>query len=305
MTYAGTIAIDRAYPLLGEHIDVKGARLRIVQLGPRDAPAVVMVHGASANLETLRQPLGDLLAKKYRVILIDRPGHGGSLRQDPLAASPSAQAAMIDEALGKLGVARALLVVHSWAGALGTAMAVAFPQRVAGLVMLAPVTHRWNGGVGIFNTIATLPVVGPLFGHTLPVPLGWFMLDAGVRSVFAPQTPPDDYVRSTMVALVLRPREFLANAWDLVLLKPEVTQLSQRYGEIKMPVTIFHGDADTTVSLRIHSEAFARDVPQTKLVTLHNVGHMPQNAVPDQIVAEIDRMAGETMALPKAAAAAN
>lgn len=306
VTYFGAAAIDRMYPLNGERIDVAGARLRVVQLGPRDAagPPVVLVHGATANLETLRQPLGELIAKKHRVILVDRPGHGGSTREGTDATSPSVQARMIDEMLGKLGVAHAIFVVHSWAGALGAAMALDHPQRVAGLVMLAPATHPWSGGVGVFNHIATMPVIGPLLAYTLPVPLGWFLMEGGARSVFSPQTMPDGYVKDTMIPLVLRPREFLANAWDLVLLKPEVIRLSPRYGEIKAPVTIFAGDTDRTVSPRIHSRAFARDVPQTKLIDLPGVGHMPQNAVPERIAAEVDLMVRDAIvAAPKAAEA--
>lgn len=306
VTYYGAAAIDRAYPLNGERIDVTGARLRVVQLGPRDAagPPVVLVHGATANLETLRQPLGELIAKKHRVILVDRPGHGGSTREGTDATSPSVQARMIDEMLGKLGIDRAVFIVHSWSGALGAAMALDHPQRVAGLVMLAPATHPWSGGVGIFNHIATMPVIGPLLAHTLPVPLGWFMMEGGARSVFSPQTMPDGYVKDTMIPLVLRPHEFLANAWDLVLLKPEVARLSPRYAEIKTPVTIFAGDTDRTVSPRIHSQAFARDVPQTKLITLPGVGHMPQNAVPERITEEVDLMVRNVTAAPKAASAA-
>lgn len=307
VTYYGAAAIERSYPLNGERIDVAGARLRVVQLGPRDdsAPAVVLIHGASANMETLRQPLGDLIAKKHRVVLVDRPGHGGSTREGTDATSPSAQAKMIAEMLTKLGVDRAVFVVHSWSGALGAAMAVEIPERVAGLVMLAPATHPWSGGVGLFNHLATLPVIGPILAHTLPVPLGWFMMDGGARNVFSPQTMPDGYVKDTMIPLVLRPRQFLANAWDLVLLKPEVTRLSPRYSEIKAPVTIFAGDTDRTVSPRIHSQAFARDVPQTKLISLPGVGHMPQNAVPERIAAEVDLMVrNATSAAPKAASAA-
>ena len=56
--------------------------LHVVDIGPRDAagPAIVMIHGASSNLESMRQPLGDRLARNHRVILIDRPGHGWSTR---------------------------------------------------------------------------------------------------------------------------------------------------------------------------------------------------------------------------------
>ncbi|WP_456683945.1 alpha/beta fold hydrolase [Bradyrhizobium sp. S3.14.4] len=89
----------------------------------------------------MRRPLGDLLAKDHRVILIDRPGHGWSTRMRRQDSTPQIQARMIDEALRKLGIDRAVFVVHSWSGALGARIALDHPGRVAGLVMLAPVTH--------------------------------------------------------------------------------------------------------------------------------------------------------------------
>ena len=70
---------------------------------------------------------------------------------------------MIEEALAKLGVSRAILVVHSWAGALGPRIALDYPQAVAGLVMLAPVAYPWPGGVGHYNKIIATPVIGPLY----------------------------------------------------------------------------------------------------------------------------------------------
>src|SRR6266404_9506848 len=84
ITQAGVIALQRAYPAQGMMIGVAGAKLNVVDLGPRDAagPTVVMIHGASSNLESMR-PLADLLANHHRVILIDRPGHGWSTRDDP------------------------------------------------------------------------------------------------------------------------------------------------------------------------------------------------------------------------------
>jgi pimeloyl-ACP methyl ester carboxylesterase len=83
----------------------------------------------------MRQPLGDRLAKSHRVILIDRPGHGWSTRARAEDSTPAVQAGMIDEALEKLGVGSAIVVVHSWSGALGARMALDYPRRVAGLVM--------------------------------------------------------------------------------------------------------------------------------------------------------------------------
>ncbi len=82
VTQAGVVVLQRAYPAQGRMIEIAGATLHIVDIGPRDAagPPVVMIHGASSNLQTMRQPVGDMLAKNHRVILIDRPGHGWSTR---------------------------------------------------------------------------------------------------------------------------------------------------------------------------------------------------------------------------------
>src|SRR5260370_17444606 len=124
-------------------IEAAGATLNVVSIGRCDAagPPLVMSHGASSNLEAMRQPLGELLAKNHRVILIDRPGHGWSTRARLEDSTPAIQGRMIDQALTKLGIGPIILVVHSWAGALGARTPFAYPNRVAGPVILAPVAH--------------------------------------------------------------------------------------------------------------------------------------------------------------------
>lgn len=294
-TQAGVLVVQRSYPAKGMTVGVLGAKINIVDIGPRELeqPPIIMIHGASSNLEVMRQPLGDLLARKHRVILVDRPGHGWSSRESEDDSTPGTQARMIAEAMEKLGIGRAVLVVHSWSGALGARMALDHPSRVAGLIMLAPVAYPWPGGVGRYNELIATPVIGPLLANTITLPLGLLLAGPGVRNVFQPQAMPDGFVGDTATPLLLRPREFLANARDLVTLKAAVAEQAPRYGDIKVPVTIIAGDADKTVSTSIHSRPFAAAVPQTKLIVLPGVGHMVQNAAPDLIAAEVDAMLGE------------
>ena len=61
------------------------------------------------------------------MILIDRPGHGWSRRENLLDSTPGPQARMIDAALQKLGIDNAVFVVHSWSGALGARIALDYP----------------------------------------------------------------------------------------------------------------------------------------------------------------------------------
>src|ERR1700685_3221881 len=237
ITQAGVLFLQRTFPAQGRKIEVAGAPLNVLDLGRRDGagPPIVVIHGASSNLETMRQPLGDLLAQRHRVILIDRPGHGWSTRGRLEDSTPAIQGKMIDEALEKLGLGPAIFVVHSWAGALGARMALDYPQRVAGLVMLAPVAYPWPGGVGWYNKLITTPVIGPLLAYTITLPLGYFLTESGARNVFAPQAMPDGFVEDSATPLLLRPREFLANAWDLVTLKAVVIEQAPRYATIKAP----------------------------------------------------------------------
>ncbi|BAM92296.1 putative alpha/beta hydrolase [Bradyrhizobium oligotrophicum S58] len=292
LTRAGVAVVERRYPAQGQAIDVDGATINLVDIGPRDGekPPLLLIHGASSNLEAMRRPLGELLAQRHRVLLVDRPGHGWSPRTRPEDSTPAAQARMLDEALARLGIGQVVLVVHSWSGALGLRMALDFPDRVAGLVMLAPVAYPWRGGVGQYNAAVATPVIGPLLAHTITLPLGLALMAPGVRGVFAPQEMPDDFVERTATPLLLRPSEFLANARDLVTLKQAVIEQAPRYGEIKVPVTIVAGEADRTVYTDIHSRPLAQVVLQTRLIVLPELGHMVQNAVPELVASEVERM---------------
>jgi pimeloyl-ACP methyl ester carboxylesterase len=291
VTQAGVLVLQRMYPQQGDTIEVAGAHLNVVELGPREAPgpALVLLHGASSNLETMR-PIGELLARHHRVILIDRPGHGWSARDDLRNSMPAAQAKIIDRALQRLGVDRAIFVVHSLAGAFGPLTALDYPQRTAGLVMLAPVLYPWPGGVGRYNRMVTTPVIGPLLAYTITLPLGLLLTQPAARSAFAPQIVPDGFIGDSRTPLLLRPREFLANAWELTGLKAAVAEQAPRYAAIAVPVVVITGDSDTTVSPSIHSRAFSATVPHARLIVLPGVGHMVQYAAPELVVSEIEAM---------------
>ena len=304
-TEAGVFVLERLYPQRGKTVDVTGAALNVVELGPDAAavgPPVLLLHGASSNLEAMRKPLGELLAKHHRVILIDRPGHGWSVRERQSDSTPDVQARMIAEALRKLDTGPVIVVVHSLAGALGARIALDYPERVAGLVMLAPVTHPWYGGVGFYNSLVATPILGRLLAHTITLPLGVMLAKPSARAVFLPQAMPENFVRDTATLLLLRPREFLANARDLVTLKQAVEEQAPRYGEIRAQVAIISGDVDKTVSAVIHSRMFAAAVPNARLIVLEGVGHMIQNVAPDLVVSEIEAMMGRIGQGPAVAA---
>ncbi len=262
---------------------------------PGAEPAIVLVHGASGNMEDMRLALGEKLAASHRVILIDRPGHGWSSRPDgDTYASPARQAALVAQALDGLGVeARDPGAAIPGAAPSVTAYALSFPERTAGLVLLSAVTHPWVADPGGQTDLASLPGVGQLFVRTLVCPLGYFMAGGVSRNVFEPQAVPQDYVRRAAIRLVLRPKTFFANARDLALLKDFIVAQVPRYADLHLPIVIITGDRDTMVSPTINACALAATLPRAKLVFLHGVGHMSPriNAAPETVIAAIDELA--------------
>jgi len=295
-TSFGVARLEAAHPPTGQFIEVQGVRLHVAVLGlapddPRAEPAIVLIHGASGNLEDMRLALGEKLAPSHRVILIDRPGHGWSSRPEcDDCASPARQAELVAGALEQLGVQRAILIGHSWGGAFATAYALAFPERTAGLVLLSAPTHPWPGNPDWYNKLAVLPYIGPLFVRTCVYPLGLLLAASASRSVFEPQAVPQDYMRRAAILLVLRPKTFYSNARDLALLKSFITAQVPRYADLRTPTIIITGDRDAVVSPEINARALAAVLPSAKLVLLKDIGHMPHHAAPEVVAAAIDEL---------------
>jgi pimeloyl-ACP methyl ester carboxylesterase len=306
ITMMGVGRIERAFPPAGRLIAVPGGRLHVVELGPNNAidegPPVVLLHGASGNLEDMRLALGDKLAASRRVILIDRPGHGWSERLGGDGdASPGRQAELVAAALEQLGIPRSIVVGHSWSGALATAYALRYPDRTAGLVLISPVTHPWPGHIAWYYRLSATPFVGPLFAHTVALPLGLILMDGASKGAFAPQSAPDDYARRAAISLVLRPRQFLANARDVAALKAFVAAQAPDYRNLRTPTVIITGDRDDTVWPQTHAHAIAAVLPNGRLLVLDGLGHMPHHAASDVIVDAIDQLIATTYVAAEAA----
>src|SRR6201996_8719679 len=59
-TQVGVIVLQHRFPAQGRAVEVDGATLNVLEIGPKDAagPPIVLIHGASSNLEAMRRPLG-------------------------------------------------------------------------------------------------------------------------------------------------------------------------------------------------------------------------------------------------------
>ncbi len=293
ITFIGARLIESAHLPRGRFIEIEGLRQHVIELGgsanPSDPP-VVLLHGAGSNLQDMNLALGERLAARHRVILVDRPGFGFSARKTKEGSSPAYQAAMLRGLLDRLGVDRAIIVGHSWGGTLALTFALDYPKRVAGLVLIAPPTHPGLWRITRLNGLLATPL-GWLFAHTLALPFGAVLIGPGCRSAFLPETMPDQYVKRSATTLVLRPATLLANWADVGALDKFLARQADRYGTLTAPTVVLTGDRDPLVPPELHVMKLAAAVPVARVEVLPGFGHMLHHAAADRVAAAVDEVA--------------
>jgi pimeloyl-ACP methyl ester carboxylesterase len=300
-------AFERDNPNTGERIDIGGYRMNSVYV-PRpknaDLPTLVFIHGASANL---RDPMVAFRAKlegRADMLFLDRPGFGFSDRGGPQNAYPDGQADAIAALMKKRGIKKAIIVSHSFGGAIAATFALNHKDMVAGLLFLSPATHPWPGGIEWYYSVTKTPVLGWLFATLVAPPIGLASIDKATKYVFAPNPRPDTYIEDTAAYLAIRPATFRNNAIDIANLLDYVKRVSPRYKEIKAPTVIITGDADRVVLPEIHSRQLHEDIAGSILLRIHNLGHKPDYIVTDLAISAIESLAGKKRDLNALAAQA-
>ncbi len=290
---------EARYPPIGvfETASIDGAerRAHLLDCGPAESEAIVLIHGASGNLRDFAFRFIDQLAAHpagagRRIIAIDRPGFGYSDRGPGAAYRPDAQARIMRAALARRGVTRVVLVGQSLGAASALAWTLDAPEMVRGVLDVAGATHPWKGTAGFNYDVLSLPVVGRLAAEAAEALVSEEKAMSGLEAIFAPESAPAGYAEYVGVGLALRAATVRANGLDVGKLKPLLRAQSARYGEIRAPIEIVHGDADTIVPPDVHSEPLLRAAPTARLTMLAGVGHMPHHTAPQAIFEALGRV---------------
>ena len=232
--------IEARFPPEGEIVIVDGREVHVLVRGVT-GPDLVLIHGAGSNVRDMTSSIVDDLATRYRVFVVDRPGHGwtdvapdykGAFKNE--GESPQSQARLLSRAVAQLGVDRPLVMGHSFGGAV--AMAWAMEAEVAGLAIISGVTLPWPGEINI-----SYRVLGSPLGGALLAPIGAaFVPNSYVEDVlvstFAPQPVPQDYVQRSGVPLAVRTHSLRANNRQVKGLRANAVEQSAHYEAITAPI---------------------------------------------------------------------
>jgi pyruvate dehydrogenase E2 component (dihydrolipoamide acetyltransferase) len=248
------------------HLDAAGRRLCYLERGAGAAVPVLLIHGFGGDLNSWMfiQPA---LAEERRVIALDLPGHGGSVKEVG-AGDAETLSGSVEAALEALGVERYHLVGHSMGGAIAALVARHRPERAASLSLIAPagLGPEINGAfIDAFVTAARRREAVEALNLLVhdPGTVSRLMVEEVLR-----------YKRLDGVAGALRA---IAAAWF-----PQGRQaldLGAPIMALPLPVQIIWGRADRIVPV-VHADLLAARLP---VHILDAAGHLPHLEKPGEV----------------------
>jgi pimeloyl-ACP methyl ester carboxylesterase len=176
----------------GRILALDGGDVQVVDRGPRHGSPIVLLHCYTCAIDWWDRMM-PLLERRHRVVAIDMLGFGGAEKPGS-GYSMTDQAALVDEALSRLGVDDATVVGHSMGGTVATALSEIPGGPVARLVDIdqAPNNDDYEKeGLPFTAKLAFMPVLGPTLWRILPDA----SIEEGLEKAFAPDHDvPDAFI---------------------------------------------------------------------------------------------------------------
>lgn len=263
------------YPPEGEILEVGGVDVHLVRRGQSNGSPVLCLHGLNGFLQDFTQtPLMDRLVEEHEVVAIDRPGYGWSTRPRSKLSDPRVQADWLVELMDALGWDQpALILGHSWGGGLAMTLAVRHPGRVRGLVLMGPYLYPLTEPEDWFHRLPRLPFMRSVIGHAFLAPAMRLLGPRYISASFGPEPIPAGY-HEMWLDISAQPDHFDTTLEELRTIDPALYEVSRKYPDLQVPVTVITGDSDESVDPRLNARRLSQEIEQAELVWLEEVGHM-------------------------------
>lgn len=275
-------ALPQDWPFKAQSSLVTAGRHRFwaIDTGPKDAPALLLLHGTGASGHSFRRTIPGL-ARHYRVIAPDLPGHGASATGFSGRLSLDAMAADLWTLCDTLQIQPQAIIGHSAGAAIGLRMAELRPVRQ--IIGLNAALGEFDGAAGVLFPIiakglATLPfastAITAFFGRPGTVE----------RILTGTGSPLDPQGRAQYLRLVRDP-DHVTGALGMMA-DWRLQGLLSRLPQTTTQVTLIASENDRAVPPQVSIDA-AKRIPGAKLHLLPKLGHLAHEETEDGLSALI------------------
>lgn len=260
----------------GHSLQVNGTTVAWGELGSGDP--LVLIHGFMDSHRTWRR-VAPVLARRYRVLMPDLPGHGLSGRPK-VSYTLEWYAETLSKWMGAMGLDHAHVCGHSLGGGIAQWMVLDHRPRVDRLALVSA------GGLGREVALGLRLLVVPGIGRRITPWIARFMPPAMRLLPWAFGNPePEEVERVARINRVSGTTEAFQTSLEAVVgIRGQKVRSADRIEEVESlpPIALFWGRWDPMIPVK-HGKEVHEKLEGSTLEVIPGCGHVPQLEAPDAL----------------------
>ena len=259
-----------------KYVEIRGKKIHFLDQG--DGPAILLLHGFPTSSYTWRHVMR-LLAPRYHVYAIDLVGYGKSKVEPDVGRGLGEQVSYVAEWMDAIGLETAIVVGQDLGGGVAQLLAVKYPQKVRGMVLVNSVC--FDSWPYQYANLLSEPGYGPFVGEGVARPNGFYgMMMQGVYY--------QKLLSKGVMSYYYEPWEGVQGRRDLIRAAQDQNHqdtlaIAPRLGEIRAPVLVIAGQFDPFQPTN-YSRRLAAAIPGAQFHMIPNCGHFASEDEPEKIV---------------------
>ena len=267
-----------------------GSLIHLRDEGNKKGKVILLIHGFNGSLFNY-EPMVPFLTDEYRVISLDLPAHGltGAVKSD--LYSHEGFEKVIGEVVKLLGINKFYFVGHSMGGMIAWRYALKHLDQLNGLIIIGSPFIANEEEYKDFQSVNAPPaafeiIESKFFRRALEYVTPRLLVKEGVSQTVYDQSIVTDELVDQFHDIILMEGTRLAIGMLVEDHEDDFIANPNDLKNISIPSLILHGEEDNLVDIRF-VEHFIDQIPNVRLISYPNVGHMPPMEIPALLAQDI------------------
>lgn len=255
-----------------QRIEVDGLTVHYKDSGPKEAPALLLLHGFGSSLQTWDE-WAMKLDPTYRVIRLDLPGFGLTGASPLRDYSEEKDVAILTHFADQLGLNKFSVIGHSMGGKMAWSLAASQADRVQALVLMAPDGFPEAKDIG--SKPYEVPAVMGLIKYCLPK----YFVQKSIEPAFADAEALNQVLLNRYYDMLRAPgvRGAILDRSNQTVYTDPVPRLRK----IKAPTLLLWGELDQMIP-KSNAQSYAGVLLNSTTVIVPKLGHLLQEEQPEK-----------------------
>jgi magnesium chelatase accessory protein len=267
-------------------VDSRPHRWHLQEMG--QGPVLLLIHGAGGAAMSFRDLMPEL-ARHFRAVAVDLPGHGMTRMGTRLRQGLDTMAEDLAALLAHEALAPEIIVGHSAGAAVALRLAQVLRPPPRGVVGINAALGTFKGVAGwLFPALAKMLALNPLTAHAVA---RLSSSEASVRALLkGTGSAPDAAMVRLYRRLVADPAH--VDGTLAMMAQWQLGPLLDQLPGLAVPVLLITGENDRVVRPEVSDEVAAR-LPRARVVHLAGLGHLAHEEAPGAVVRVVEEFVRE------------